>query len=616
MSSGTFFFAPLIMSIAPFRRAVLTLSVLAALAGCATVPAPAPGTPAAPTPAPVAQAAATPTDTADDNEDKAEAPAPVAEPAPNYPKQDLTPDLLYKILVGDLAHQRGQGGTAVQAWLEVARQSRDPRAARRAMEVAYGAGQIETAIEAAQLWRDTDPGAGILPRQTLLTLLLRAKRTDEAVAELLVLLDSKPADTPSLLLQLHTLWSNHVEPAEALRLTQKVAERYPQYPESQLAVALSAQNAGQNELALAAVDRALNAKPDWESAIVYRARLLDGKSSGAALDYLRTTSRRQPALKEVRTALARELVEAKQFNEARSVFATLGRDDPAEIEYAVGEALAAMQARDYANAERAFQRALALNPKQPDVLYYYLGVSAEEQWRLEDAVKHYAKIEDGEYAAQANTRLARLYAKLGRRDEALAASAQLPSGSEADQITKLQVEAQVFRELRDLDRAHATLDEGLKRFTDSTELLYDRSLILELQGKIDEAERDLRRYIERNPNNALGLNALGYTLANRTTRFDEAEQLIRQALDREPENPVIFDSMGWLEFRRGNVKEALKWLGRAFAAMPDPEIAAHYGEALWHANQRSEARKIWEAGSKLDPHHEVLAETMQRLTKQ
>ncbi|MFC4160260.1 tetratricopeptide repeat protein [Chitinimonas lacunae] len=602
------------MPIAPFRRAMLTLSVLAALAGCATVPAAPAAKPSAP--APAAQAAPQPEEAVEETADSAPAPTAEAEPANNYPKQPLTPELLYKILVGDLAHQRGQGGLAVQAWLEVAKQSGDPRAARRAMEVAYGAGQMELAIEAAKLWRDTDQAAGLLPRQTMLTLLLRAKRTDEAVAELLAVLNAKPDDTPSLLLQLHTLWNNHVDAKEALRLTQLVAGHYPQHPESQLAIALSAQSAGQNEVALAAVDRALAMKPDWESAIVYRARLLDSKTGTAALDYLRATSKSQPGLKEVRTALARELVEAKQYIEARDVFAALGRTDPTEIEYAVGEALAAMQGRDYPGAERAFQRALTLNPKQPAVLHYYLGIAAEEQWRMEDAIKYYAQVEDGEYAAQANTRLARAYAKLGRRDEAFATSAQLPVHTEADQIAKVQVEAQVFRELRELDRARATLDEGLTRFADNPELLYDRSLILEMQGRIEEAERDLRRYIERNPDNALGLNALGYTLANRTQRFDEAEKLIRQALEREPENPVILDSMGWLEFRRGNINEAIKWLGRAFAAMPDPEIAAHYGEALWHANRRSEARKIWAAGSKLDPRHEVLAETMQRLTKQ
>jgi len=265
-------------------------------------------------------------------------------------------------------------------------------------------------------------------------------------------------------------------------------------------------------------------------------------------------------------------------------------------------------------AENALRRALASNPPEPGAIYYYLGVTAEEQLKPEQAAASYRNVTGEEYRVSARTRLARVLARQGDQKGALEAVALLPTSTETETISRIQLEAQVWRELKDLTRARQTLDRGLKQFADQPDLLYDRSLIYETTGLIKEAEQDLRRYLAKNPDSATGLNALGYTLANRTERFDEAETLIRKALDKEPDNPVIVDSFGWLQFRRGNLDEAVKWLGRAFTELPDPEVAAHYGEALWKSGKQDEAKKIWAEGSRLDPKHEVLIETVRRLT--
>jgi tetratricopeptide (TPR) repeat protein len=59
-------------------------------------------------------------------------------------------------------------------------------------------------------------------------------------------------------------------------------------------------------------------------------------------------------------------------------------------------------------------------------------------------------------------------------------------------------------------------------------------------------------------------NALGYTLADRTTRYAEALQLIDRARVAEPDNPAIIDSYGWVLYRLGRTREALVELRRAF----------------------------------------------------
>ncbi|KZY70037.1 hypothetical protein A3738_25115 [Oleiphilus sp. HI0066] len=126
-------------------------------------------------------------------------------------------------------------------------------------------------------------------------------------------------------------------------------------------------------------------------------------------------------------------------------------------------------------------------------------------------------------------------------------------------------------------------------------------------------EADLRHLIDQNPNNAIALNALGYTLADRTDRLEEAAQLIGKALVLKPDNPAIMDSMGWVLFRLGKAEEAVQLLGAAYLKYPDGEVAAHLGEALWSLDKKDQARTVWSNSLRQQPDHKVLIETLQRL---
>ena len=130
---------------------------------------------------------------------------------------------------------------------------------------------------------------------------------------------------------------------------------------------------------------------------------------------------------------------------------------------------------------------------------------------------------------------------------------------------------------------------------------------------LDAAEKDLRRILDINPQHASALNALGYTLADRTDRLDEAYVYIKKALELTPDDPAVLDSMGWVEYRRGNYQASLKLLRKAMAAMPDHEIAAHLGEVLWVTDSKQEAIGIWLEGLKLNSQSQIIHSTVHRL---
>src|SRR5262249_16436167 len=78
-------------------------------------------------------------DTAQCQPEEAQAPAPKprggtrAVPDPQaLPKLELSRPILFKLLLAEIAAQRGQTNVAVQSYLELTRDTRDPRIAQRA----------------------------------------------------------------------------------------------------------------------------------------------------------------------------------------------------------------------------------------------------------------------------------------------------------------------------------------------------------------------------------------------------------------------------------------------------------------------------------------------------
>ncbi len=175
------------------------------------------------------------------------------------------------------------------------------------------------------------------------------------------------------------------------------------------------------------------------------------------------------------------------------------------------------------------------------------------------------------------------------------------------------LEAELLTQAGELDASMDVLNTALENFPESNTLRYARSMLGEQRDDLALMESDLRNIIERDPDNATALNALGYTLANRTERYDEAYDLISRALELQPDEPAILDSMGWILYRKGDYTEALDYLSRAYAVFPDPEVAAHLGEVLWMSGDTEGATRIWQGALLKDPDHKVLVSTLKRL---
>jgi tetratricopeptide (TPR) repeat protein len=307
------------------------------------------------------------------------------------------------------------------------------------------------------------------------------------------------------------------------------------------------------------------------------------------------------------------LVHANQYPEARTQFNRLTVDFPRNPDVTLAAGLLSLQLGETQAAQAQLDQTLEYGYKNPDTVHYYLGLLAEEMKQPETAAKHYQEVRDGEYLVRARTRQAVLLVQQGSLADARKLLSSTSVDNDAQRVLLIPAEADLLRESKDYAAAFQVLTEGVKRYPDATDLLYDQAMMAEKVSKLDVMEANLRRVIALKPDEAQAYNALGYTLADRTTRLDEAVGLLDKALTLAPDDPFILDSMGWAQFRKGNFDRARDFLDRAYKARPDPEIAAHLGEVLWVHGQHQDAATLWQTALKDHPQNEVLLETVRRL---
>jgi tetratricopeptide (TPR) repeat protein len=530
-------------------------------------------------------------------------PPPAAAKPAALPDRELTPQILYQFLLAEIAGARGQTGLSAEAYVDLARSTRDPRIARRAAEIALFARRYDTALDMARLWAELAPDSPEA-RQMVTGLLAATNRADELANHLSRELAAAGSDVGAMLLRLPRMLGHYADKAAAQRLTNELTEPYLNVAEAHFVRAHAAHNIGDAALALAELDRALAIRPDWEQAALLRAQLTgDGAESARFLSRFLAAN---PKANDARIGYARSLVSDKRYAEARKEFQTLlaGNPDNGDVIYAVG--VLSLQLNDSDEAARQFRRLVEMNHAEANSARFHLGQIAEDKRHWDEALGWYDAVTAGDRYLPARMRAAQVLMHQNKPEEARRALHEATATTPADRAQLLIGEAQLLRDAGRPDDAYAVLVEGLRAQPDQPELLYEAALTAERVGKVDVLEHNLRRLIEIKPDHAHAYNALGYSLADRNERLDEAATLIDKALQLSPEDPFILDSKGWLLFRKGDAGGAVDVLRKALTTRADPEIAAHLGEVLWSLGRRDEATRTWNDALQAHPGNEAL----------
>lgn len=541
-----------------------------------------------------------------------DAPQAVEKPTETaLPEVELNQELLYQLLVAEFSGQHGALRLSASAYLETARKTQDYRLARRATRIAIYGRQHEIALEAAQLWVKLEP-QNREAHKSAAAMLIASDQGELARPHLEELLKGKRHDNNHGYPLVATLLESSPNKGWASKTMEELVSLEPRSAYALYAQARLTNKLGAPQDALQILDKLLEQHPEHHDGIILQARIKHGLGDqSGALASMKKAITLSPDKQQLRMTYARMLIEARQLDEARNQFKLLAKKAPNDVDVIYALGLLALEDGDLDSAEAQFQKLLDSKQREDDSRYAMAQIT-EAKGDYQKAITWYSSITHGERYLDSQLQAVRLILELKGLSAARQHLQQLTPQSDDERVELYLADAQLLGKANQHEAAIAIYDQGLEKYPHNEELLYARAIAGEEIGRLDILERDLKHILRLKPNNARALNALGYTLADRTTRYQEAYEYISRAYQQRPSDFAILDSMGWVLYRMGKTEEALKFLQRAFSQFPDGEIGAHLGEVLWETGNRLEAHKVWDRALKHDPDNKVLQQTIQR----
>lgn len=560
------------------------------------------------------------------------APTPTASTPQSFTNSSMDAELFYQLLLGELnaiSSLGGSPGSSYSLVLDAARRTNDAALFERAVELAIQARAGEPALQAARAWKQAQPQSREANLQVL-QVLLALNRTAETLEPLRTQIQLTPAvERSSAILQIPRFYVRASDKKAAASLVEQA-----------LADFLNA--SATSSASWTAVGRVRLAAADPAGAIdaAARAHRADAKAVGPALLALELMDPKQPAaepivagylqnadaLPEVRLGYVRALIDAQRLGEANNQVQRLTREKPDMAEAWLTQGSLELQDKQFDKADASYKRYIELaspqrnsEEKQRGLTQAYLSLAqiAESRKDFSLAESWLAKVDSPTALVSTQNRRASILAKQGKMSEARELIAKLPerqgAAGEADRRMKIISEAQLLRDNKQYQATYDLLQKAVEQRPQDHELIYQQANAAEKLQSYSDMERLLRRAIEVKPDYAYAYNFLGYSLADRNVRLPEAKALLLKAMELAPGDPAITDSLGWVEFRMGNIPQAVRLLEEAYKKFPNAEIGAHLGEVLWASGQRDRAIAIWKECLLLDKDDEVLVETLKRL---
>lgn len=493
--------------------------------------------------------------------------------------------LLYYMMLGEIAFARQDVPTALASYGELVKRTDDPRVLSRANEIGLTSALLDVQNKPA-----------------------------EAEAAIKSVLASRENLRARLLAQLPLIFGHVEDKTELARIVERLTAPYLNLAESHLARATAELGAGSNDKAHTEAAAALNLDPDLEQAALLLAQTAPEAERGQAMEQLGAFAQTHPQALDSRINYTRWLAQQKRSEETRDQYQQLLRDFPDNDALAFAIVGIAAQVEDMKTTETLLSRLVDHEWGDVDRMRVLLGEVQAEGGKPDEAMRTLDAVSPGPQYMAAAIQKARIYASRNQLPAAIKSLHEAALASPADKSALQSVEAILLRQSGQTDAAYGILQEILTHEPDNQEALYDAAMLDEQAGRTELMEKRLNHLIELRPDNAMALNALGYSFADRNIRLEEAETLLTKASKLDPDDPAILDSVGWLHFRRGRNAEALDFLQRAYANFPDPEVAGHLIEVLNADGKRDEARKLMKDVVKANPDNKQLKALAKRLS--
>ncbi|MEQ5768457.1 tetratricopeptide repeat protein [Halomonas sp. H33-56] len=525
----------------------------------------------------------------------------------------LDADGLSTLLIAEMAGQRGDYRRATEGYLKAAERYHSAALVERATLASRFTDDTALIERAARRWQELAPEAPVAA-QILGNLAGGRGNWDEALKQRLIAAD----DDTDITRFVDTALSSGGDPV-TLAGTLEQALDEPTLPESRkddlrLALALTDSAQGDHEGAQRRIAALGNNSRDNPQRILAESRIaLDaGKYHQARLAAKRGLNL-SPGDPRFLLLMARADIRLGNLVSAESSTDTLLETRGDNPLLRVGLAQLYLEEGHHDPARRLLLP-LVDDPQAPSALYLLLGSIAEQEDEVDNALLYYRRVPPGPDFLLSRQRAASMLIEADRLLDARA-FLRVERLRHDDAYTGLVItEVQLLDQQGLEPEAEALLNRELARSPEDGDLRYFRAMRAWSEGDLDTSEQDLRTLVEQQPDNAVALNALGYTLADAgdPDDLDEARRLIQRAYELSPGNPAILDSLGWVAYREGKPEVALPWIERAWREIADQEVAAHLIEVLWDLGQKQRARELLQEAQQRFPERPLIVDLLDR----
>ena len=525
-------------------------------------------------------------------------------------KTRIDPDVLYMLVTAEIAGQREQYDVALEGYLEAAKRVNNSQIAERAAKIALFLKDKEKTQEAVSLWLSQEPN-NLAARKIAVLSALRNGDTEESVEGLNFILKKDPAGFEATLFELIKVLGKEGKGDFLMEVFDQVSETNQTTASIFFAKAFLAMHLKNNVLAQENVDQALVLQPEWTKALLLQVQLaVLSNDLEKAKTILLQAVEKEPENKQLNSMLAKLYIKTTEYEEAAKVYENMVEHDPKNTEAEFSLALVYLQLSQDDEAKELFEK-LAEKRRWQAQASLYMGRIEAKQKNVDKALVWFDRVTKGPLALEAGISSISLLMSEKRYDKAATRLAELKDEFPKQELRLVLLESEIYNKQKQYQQAFDLLTKALLEQPDQKDLLYTRALIAERLDMLDVTEADLKYILEKHPDDTNTLNALGYTLIDRTERYDEAAIYLQKAIDAQPDAPIIQDSYGWLLYKQGNLTKALEYLSRAYEKFPGEEIAAHLIAVYWGLGEKDKAVDLFEQAIKESPENEYLLEIQQ-----
>jgi tetratricopeptide (TPR) repeat protein len=340
----------------------------------------------------------------------------------------------------------------------------------------------------------------------------------------------------------------------------------------------------QKENAITALKNSLKKRPGFAKAALALADLyIEKKDEKSAYGVMEETFRENPS-SELAERLAEFYMERNNFAKAVVYLETLVEEDPANENMKLRLSLVYWQLKWYDKARLLLSGLLERYPASSEIAFY-LGELELERKDFDGALLYYKKISP-DYAKydQMVNRVVFLYRQQKRYGEAESFLLEAMN-KRADLVAFYPLLAALYEDQSKLPEARLALENGRKQFPADENILYYLGFLYDRLGQKEKGVATMEHLLSLNPHNANALNFVGYNLvekgegltpAERREVLGKAQEYLERAMALKSNDAFVLDSYGWLLYRQGKGREAMKHLEKAAALKPEEGVISEH----------------------------------------